>query len=389
MLPPRNRPLRVPRSQTDLRAARDEGPKGPSHHPRRAIPAPNRTTEPGAAKSNGLPAQRVASSTQSGSRSATASQQLRPAPPRTMSTLTSSHTEKSSSSHSSRKPQVPPPVSKYHPKASTHVTRGTSSKGELHSGPLSRDMKPRTVPQPAISRSSHTAIVSNRANQVPNGSHTKRSINMHKNMRVLNSVAPASVPLPPSPEPVKTKSLSDQTLLKRENSSPGSEVAGSGSNTEDPMEKPCAIVDLTNNSSMADLEGLIQNEERSPQSAEEPPMPAMAGVTPAVDEESAQSLPNTPPPTTPVQVIRSTDHAAYLSAKTPISALLDSIQQGFILSPSSPLSHPQIYLEERMPEPCPLNLEKGSVKPPFLFGRLAEGNRQALNSLENTIESSQ
>jgi hypothetical protein len=101
---------------------------------------------------------------------------------------------------------------------------------------------------------------------------------------------------------------------------------------------------------------------------------------------------------TPRQLFSSEDHIDLSATKTPISALLTSIQRGFLLTPSSPLSPPQSYLHRD-----PISSEGGRdgsahapshsdhpehtmfpPKKPFLFGVAGEDTgRHALNNVEN------
>jgi len=86
------------------------------------------------------------------------------------------------------------------------------------------------------------------------------------------------------------------------------------------------------------------------------------------------------------------------SHKTPISALLSSIQRGFLFTPSSPLSPPESYLQKypvtnSLPVPFPLTTqpqcqEDGAKltqsKGPFMFGiGVGELERTTLGSVEN------
>ena len=84
------------------------------------------------------------------------------------------------------------------------------------------------------------------------------------------------------------------------------------------------------------------------------------------------------------------------SHKTPISALLSSIQRGFLFTPSSPLSPPESYLEKcpnSLPDPFPLTMQQPQCtedakltqsKGPFMFGiGVGELERTTLGSVEN------
>jgi hypothetical protein len=106
-------------------------------------------------------------------------------------------------------------------------------------------------------------------------------------------------------------------------------------------------------------------------------------------------------PTTPRALLIAEDSLDAASTKTPISALLSSIQRGFLFTPSSPLSPPQSYLphgpaSEGMKDltiPFPLHIDRPDSsgqsgiqgKKPFMFGVGGGGelNRYALGSMEN------
>ena len=71
-------------------------------------------------------------------------------------------------------------------------------------------------------------------------------------------------------------------------------------------------------------------------------------------------------PTTPQGTLLKNTNTAALTAKTPISALLSSIQHGFLYSPSSPLSPADSYL---LPGPHGMTVNKNHDGPiqPFNF----------------------
>ncbi|KAG6853370.1 hypothetical protein C0991_004929 [Blastosporella zonata] len=98
-------------------------------------------------------------------------------------------------------------------------------------------------------------------------------------------------------------------------------------------------------------------------------------------------------PTTPTVI--SVDTIFDTSAKTPISSLLSSIQRGFLLTPCSPLSPPQSYLDRAVEKPIipfPLAIDGSGTEQekapqglkPFMFGLVGEEyGRSMLGNVEN------
>ena len=99
---------------------------------------------------------------------------------------------------------------------------------------------------------------------------------------------------------------------------------------------------------------------------------------------------------TPRPLFPSEDHPDDMSStKTPISALLTSIQRGFLLTPSSPLSPPQSYIYRDSVPSKDIGTyvlshadhpEQTKLPPrkPFMFGLAAEDiGRHALNNVKN------
>lgn len=73
--------------------------------------------------------------------------------------------------------------------------------------------------------------------------------------------------------------------------------------------------------------------------------------------------------------------------KTPISALLRSIEQGFLFTPSSPLSPPQMYVDREMiieNQPFPLRIPQKDIVTTELPGTDLKdgGQRQVLGIME-------
>lgn len=228
----------------------------------------------------------------------------------------------------------------------------------------------------------------------------------------VRSITPAQVPLPPSPTPSYTITEGDElnsrpqsplspppapllapmnlpTEGKAEDAGQQDIVENSGSSQE---ETTVCVADSKEWAVSVKQEGSpIQLATQNTNDEETICVDSQPVVIVSSDEPDSAHLaeaPNTPRP-----LLFSEDPMDL--SKTPISALLSSIQRGFLFTPSSPLSPPQSYVgrgpgTQDLPIPFPLNMDTNSTdvlpasKKPFMFGvPAADAGRPALGNVEN------
>ncbi|KAG6857252.1 hypothetical protein H0H87_007085 [Tephrocybe sp. NHM501043] len=265
---------------------------------------------------------------------------------------------------------------------------------------------------------SKTASSSSSASAVDKGKFKPTRTEVKKN------VQPATIPLPPSPTPsTKSSALAVEeppalSLTSRD------EADGMSPSDTEYDEALSASSDAKQEETMtasshAEQEEIVTGSSDTENADTETPLvvihsphaeeePGIVETTESAEEtlashqifevvaESAEPSEVTNDPTTPTVI--STDTIFDTNAKTPISSLLSSIQRGFLLTPSSPLSPPQSYLDrganvnvQALPIPFPLAMngsgneqEKGMpVSKPFMFGVGEEYRRSMLSSVEN------
>ncbi|KAG6889579.1 hypothetical protein C0992_004687 [Termitomyces sp. T32_za158] len=181
--------------------------------------------------------------------------------------------------------------------------------------------------------------------------------------RTKKPLQPAKIPLPPSP--TKSDSLCEE--LSSSTHAPDMELqANMAAANQDEDITPHAVI--KNSHDVDDKTDSESHDEK---------------IEPRHHEKTEQG------PTTPT--ILSTD-IFDTNAKTPISSLLASIERGFMLTPSSPLSPPQAYIncDLDMAIPFPLGINgspreekaKDGVKP-FMFGVGDDYGRSTQSSVEN------
>ncbi|KII86620.1 hypothetical protein PLICRDRAFT_699931 [Plicaturopsis crispa FD-325 SS-3] len=170
-------------------------------------------------------------------------------------------------------------------------------------------------------------------------------------------VVPASVPLPPSPVPEALEDEKEETPV------------------------PAAVVDV---GEPADEEHIEEAQVDTPASASPTPDASESESSSRSEsvEEPTVSL-QTPPdsPSRPKNVQLPLD-----AMRTPVSALISSIEQGFLFSPASPLSPPQSYLNVPFPMRKNGEMVKGSIAPGLRamkpLDTSADNSRSALSDVE-------
>ena len=237
------------------------------------------------------------------------------------------------------------------------LTIAASSSGNTK--PLAIKSKPgwgRSAPVPKVA-----ATTSQRATVPSSKTITKKSSSRQISATTSEAsktrpATPALIALPPSPTPEDTTDTDEIPTTQK----PENELDETPPSRQSPM------------SAIDDEQQELQGERKaSPISSE-----TMANPTSADDGASYGELDSHPnssdvtsmdeTPTTPQGVLvnpADTD-AAILAAKTPISALLSSIQRGFLYSPSSPLSPADSYL---LPGPHRPNKDRDGPVQPFNF----------------------
>lgn len=199
---------------------------------------------------------------------------------------------------------------------------------------------------------------------------------------------PAQIPLPPSPSPSITQIASisrSPTPLDVPSSPPLAPLLGP---MDLPMEDEICATDKGESQNGREMSTCTH--------------PGSSGeVVAPSNQTSADGLKLLDgEPTTPQGLLVPRDFSDPASNKTPISALLSSIQRGFLFTPSSPLSPPQSYLShgpasdgmKDLTIPFPLHIDRTDssdqsvfqAKKPFMFGIVnTEASRHALGSVEN------
>ncbi|KAG6868907.1 hypothetical protein C0993_007681 [Termitomyces sp. T159_Od127] len=200
--------------------------------------------------------------------------------------------------------------------------------------------------------------------------------------RTKKPVQPAKIPLPPSPTPTKSspscEELSPSTHTADMELQVEMATATSKRDQDEDITSHTVIQSPHDVDDGTDNEGrVVQHEDKIELSHQE------ATEQPLEDHIQLKE------PTTPIIV--STD-IFDTNAKTPISSLLASIQRGFMLTPSSPLSPPQAYVNRgvEMAIPFPLGIDgpkgeenaKDGVKA-FMFGIGDDYGHPTLGSVEN------
>lgn len=214
---------------------------------------------------------------------------------------------------------------------------------------------------------------------------------------------PTQIPLPPSPSPSITQIASisrSATPLDIPSSPP---LAPLLVPMDLPMEDKICATDKGESQNGREMstcthpgssgEGVAAIDQNSADGLE-----LLDGEHPVADEMVPPT--NVQEPTTPQGLLVPGDFSDPAFNKTPISALLSSIQRGFLFTPSSPLSPPQSYLPhgpvsdgmKDLTVPFPLHIDRmdssdrsvSQAKKPFMFGIVnSEASRHALGSVEN------
>lgn len=240
----------------------------------------------------------------------------------------------------------------------------------------------RPVPPKANNLSKHTSgrPVTQKTKEKPVSRSTSRSANNR-------SITPAQIPLPSSPTPLDDRSPSNGPtssplppssldLLEAEDPSLNrpSHVSANITDEAGKVTDHCADVGTVGINTPVDSQLTVDTDD-------------------ITTSQSNLLAPDISTGSTTPRMLMAPEHAAEYMTKTPISALLSSIERGFLFTPSSPLSPPQSYLESKidtLPAPFPLHVEisdyKDCTKPshPFIFGVGAvDVERRALGSREN------
>lgn len=179
--------------------------------------------------------------------------------------------------------------------------------------------------------------------RLPKSSRTQEGVTTGS-IRGMRPITPASVPLPASPEPPSTR----EPGFKPGNGDPPSEKDGS-------IIRPEAVPGEASNTPSS--QRVNSNEG--------------FGESTVGSSCRSASLLNSNAVTTPATLDGQVFNTN-LSCKTPISALLSSIQQGFDLTPCSPLSPPQHYISSS---------DSPDESRPFRLGVIARQDASAVTTL--------
>ncbi|KAG6820892.1 hypothetical protein H0H93_010236 [Arthromyces matolae] len=249
------------------------------------------------------------------------------------------------------------------------LPRPLSTTDKVHPLKTGRVMQP-TLSQ--ISRAKATAEQSSnsRVSATRSTSKASRGLTVGKEQTTgtgRKHIEPTSVPLPPSPK-------QSETPITREESSA---VEAAEENIIPPQQPE--VISLPNIVHQ-DNPCILDNEKQTN-------LGQRREMHATIVEGEERQLPN---PVTPAMTSR--NDLFDNTAKTPISSLLASIQQGFLMTPSSPLSPPQSYMASN-PEVQRLmpidglsnvdNEERKSGTRTFMFGIGGEFGRSTLRSVEN------
>ncbi|RXW14299.1 hypothetical protein EST38_g11545 [Candolleomyces aberdarensis] len=197
--------------------------------------------------------------------------------------------------------------------------------------PAAVPAKPSSRPNPATA-STNVLNKSTKANIARAGESTKTA----KTTKASPPVVPEAVPLPPSPK-VEANTLPEAVEA----------VAATVEENEAPIEEDSEPAE---EEEVEEEEAVVSEPEDEVVQEVEYPAPAAIGLVVTDSDKEPFELPNTP--LNPE--IKSLGWNIQ-NAKTPISQLLTSIQQGFEYSPASPLSPPQSYLTGNNGETQPLS----------------------------------
>ncbi|KAF9533189.1 clasp N terminal-domain-containing protein [Crepidotus variabilis] len=246
-----------------------------------------------------------------------------------------------------------PPIPKFKPSSNpTASTSATSALASTSIKPLAVDKaKPRWGGRPDAA-SKPVAINSKPAEKnivkKPSSLAVKSG---PKTSGLKRSITPAMIALPSSPTPEQGKTADAQT------SSKASEVVSEDSSTPLSADPEAIQPSLEISTPAEDTIGTSRKETPTPASVSpvESRLPTPTNETPTrptiVDQPPAQllseprnspdNLPHTPQAN---MLLNPAAGATAMAAKTPISALLSSIERGFLYSPTTPLSPADSYL---------------------------------------------
>ena len=274
------------------------------------------------------------------------------------------------------------------PKATKPTIAAASSSGNtkpliINSKPLWGRSAP--VPKAAATSSQRTAAPPSKTlSKKPSSRHVPAPSSDASKTR---PTTPALIALPPSPTPKDNTDTEEILVMEEPEKGPDqNDDQRSGDETPSSRRSPTPTIDSVK----------LDNEQQQVQEQKAKPSPipseTIADPTsvngdadhnePESHSNSSTMNPTDEAPNTPQGVLLNpTNTNAAITAKTPISALLSSIQRGFLYSPSSPLSPADTYL---LPGPHGTRADKNRDAPvqPFNFALHPPSNHTFGKSME-------
>ena len=252
---------------------------------------------------------------------------------------------------------------------------------------IERKLQPTTIVKPhwgQSGRSKAKSLTKPTANQL-----THKIGKDHSKPR---PITPSQVPLPPSPSRPETPGFPEQR-------------SGSTTPSANHLSSPDTVSPPPSHTVETSAKTTPKAEQMEEASVRVPATISFGQVD-SRDDDRERTLSPEPSPEdqvseatlaykTPVPLLSSADLMDIPATGTPISALLTSIQRGFLLSPSSPLSPPQSYLLQDSEGGIDLRAKVSSqtdhyeqsmllTKKPFMFGMAGKDtDRHALSNAEN------